>query len=280
MSSMHVVLVLSVLSAVAGLSLRASSRRATVARSRSPQTKPAAEKASVAESKQALAAPWMKPLKKALNHGGTQRKTRDRADAKRKQLQLATVDPATGRPAVRTIVFRGFLPRTLVDTAKGESSCLMFCTDTRADKIRHLKPSVEGSLPPVECCWWLDEPGVQFRISGHALVATAHSEDVVLRAAVEEVWARLGPSTRRTFFWPQPGAPRAAAGTASSEGDESLDAAHFALLIVVPDAVDELHLGGNQKRIVYWREGHPCTSASSAIESTIDACWFEEAVNP
>jgi hypothetical protein len=251
----------------------------------------------------------MKPLKKALNHGGTQRKTRDRADAKRKQLQLATVDPATGRPAVRTIVFRGFLPRTLVDTAKGESSCLMFCTDTRADKIRHLKPSVEGSLPPVECCWWLDEPGVQvvahqrsaarstatvfadhlcieslvprqFRISGHALVATAHSEDVVLRAAVEEVWARLGPSTRRTFFWPQPGAPRAAASTASSEGDESLDAAHFALLIVVPDAVDELHLGGNQKRIVYWREGHPCTSASSAIESTIDACWFEEAVNP
>ena len=36
---------------------------------------------------------WVSALRCALQHGGTQRPKRDRREAKRKQLQLATVDP-------------------------------------------------------------------------------------------------------------------------------------------------------------------------------------------
>ena len=57
--------------------------------------------------KVATAAPWITSVKKALNHGGTQRPKRDRREANRKNVQLATVD-ASGRPSVRTVVFRGF----------------------------------------------------------------------------------------------------------------------------------------------------------------------------
>ena len=37
-----------------------------------------------------LAIPWIAALRAALNHGGTRRPKRDRREAKRKQLQLAT----------------------------------------------------------------------------------------------------------------------------------------------------------------------------------------------
>ena len=37
--------------------------------------------------------PWVAAVRAALNHGGTRRPKRDRREAKRKQLQLATVDP-------------------------------------------------------------------------------------------------------------------------------------------------------------------------------------------
>lgn len=42
-----------------------------------------------------LAIPWIASLRAALNHGGTRRPKRDRREAKRKQLQLATVDPVS-----------------------------------------------------------------------------------------------------------------------------------------------------------------------------------------
>jgi len=60
------------------------------------------------------------------------------------------------------------------------------------------------------------------------------------------------------MFWPHPGVPRTE-GCASVPRDAavdsaaSLEASHFALVIVVPDHVDELHLSGRQKRIVYSR---------------------------
>ena len=42
---------------------------------------------------------------------GTGRTVHSRSDAKRKHVQIATVDPITLRPSVRTVVFRGFLPQ-------------------------------------------------------------------------------------------------------------------------------------------------------------------------
>lgn len=216
---------------------------------------------------------------------------------------MQTVDPQTLRPSVRTVVYRGFLPRRMLDDNAAhrdeESCCLMFITDDRASKCRHLAsaPSSRSAPPPVEVCWWLDEAGVQFRLSGHAVLATAQSEDPALRGVVEEMWERLGPSTRRTFSWPTPGAPRGVDDgkteeeeEASPRDDESsppLSEAHFALVIVVPDFVDELHLGGNQRRIVYRREGEAEMDGDAAVRSRAGALagiatasWSEEAVNP
>ena len=96
-----------------------------------------AKKQSNSKSSEPLAAPWMLPIKKALNHGGTQRSKRDRSEAKRKQLQFATVDPSSGWPSVRTVVFRGFLPSNLSVIGGSESCVLTFITDTRSEKVRH-----------------------------------------------------------------------------------------------------------------------------------------------
>ena len=180
-------------------------------------------------------------------------------------MQLATVDTRSGRPCVRTIVFRGFLPahhlaRDAAGSAKvrgGESCLLTFVTDSRSEKVRHVREALAaGHEAHVECCWWLDEANVQFRISGHAVLATATDESA-RRAAVEEVWERLGASTRGTFAWADPGAPvvdTPQKASANREPPELADA-NFVLFIVVPHTVDELRLGGQQKRFRYRATG-------------------------
>ena len=159
-------------------------------------------KQSKSKSSETLAAPWVLPIKKALNHGGTQRSKRDRSEAKRKQLQFATVDPSSGCPSVRTVVFRGFLPSALIDAAAapmtGESCVLTFITDTRSEKVRHIRAAERA---PVELCWWLDDANVQFRISGHAVLATPASEDASLRAACEAVWGGRCHLRLSVFFF-------------------------------------------------------------------------------
>merc|ERR1712224_280502 len=150
----------------------------------------------------------MRSIKAALDHGGTKRPKRDRKEARRKHVQIATVDPATGRPAVRTIAFRGFL--TLPSACSGNESCMLtFVTDSRAQKVKHL--SSPGSF--VECCWWMDEANVQFRIAGHAVLATPNCEDLELRLICESVWQRLKGSTQRTFTWPSPGMPKSSSSS-------------------------------------------------------------------
>jgi pyridoxamine 5'-phosphate oxidase len=234
-----------------------------------------------------LAAPWMAPLKSALNYGGTNRRWHSRTEAKRKHVQIATVDPLTGRPSVRTVVFRGFLPQKFVDSSarSEESFCLCFITDDRSAKFAHLGCGLTQGAP-MECCWWLDEAGVQFRVAGRTLVATARSEDDVLRAAAAEVWQRLGDSTKLQMFWPQPGALRgeacasgATTGTSSArdpaaDGSISLEDSHFALLILVPDAVDELHLSGRQKRVMCVAPFTRCICVTSCADTAAPALMW------
>ena len=140
-----------------------------------------------------LAIPWIASLRAALNHGGTRRPKRDRREAKRKQLQLATVDPATLTPSVRTVVFRGFLQAQHLAADIGsaasdeelepdtkDSSIMLLITDERAGKVRHLQESFPRS--PVELCWWFDEASVQFRIAGRGLIADSKTQDTQLQA--------------------------------------------------------------------------------------------------
>ena len=247
------------------------------------------------KSSETLAAPWMLPIKKALNHGGTQRSKRDRSEAKRKQLQLASVDPSSGCPSVRTVVFRGFLPIDLSVIGGSESCVLTFITDTRSEKVRHIREAEVNA--PVELCWWLDDANVQFRISGHAVLATATSEDASLRAACEAVWDRLGSSTRRTFTWPNPGEPSApataeppphAAAAAEEAGDTAgeiageiaLADANFCVLLVVPHRVDELRLGGKQRRTLYTLERDERGGAAGGALAPLGTSWQVQDVNP
>ena len=247
-----------------------------------------------------IAAPFMPPLKKALNHGGTQRRA-GRNEAKRKHVQIATVDPASGRPTVRTVVFRGFLSNGLAnspDCARpNDESCLLtFVTDSRANKVRHVRSGAEF----VECCWWLDEAGVQFRISGRAVLATRDDEDAQLRVVANRIWDRIGDSTRNTFRWPDPGLevgcqaeaaveateqPGSAGDAAMEEppsADElpSLDDAHFAVFIVIPETVDELHLGGRQRRYIHRLEGGEPDGSQGPLCLPEGAAWTTTEVNP
>ena len=64
-------------------------------------------------------------------------------------VQFATVDPSSGWPSVRTVVFRGFLPSNLSVIGGKESCVLTFITDTRSEKVRHLREAwPEPSLRP------------------------------------------------------------------------------------------------------------------------------------
>ena len=66
-------------------------------------------------------------------------------------VQLATVR-ADGRPANRTVVFRGFLD---------ETPQLTFVTDSRSPKVAELSHS-----PWAEVCWYFPVTHEQFRIGG------------------------------------------------------------------------------------------------------------------
>ncbi|CAK9031903.1 Pyridoxine/pyridoxamine 5'-phosphate oxidase 2 (AtPPOX1) [Durusdinium trenchii] len=196
-------------------------------------------------------------------------------EAKRKQLQLAMVDPATLAPTVRTVVFRGFARLETESTDEQESCIMVLISDERAQKVRHIQEGFPNSR--VEICWWLDEAGVQFRIAGQALVACADTADEELQQLRRKVWQRLKPSTRQTFSWPQPGASLRAEVKAlkadvlatdageidlqvKTDADGHDEPLHFAVALVVPFRVDELHLGGRQKRFVHelpcFREEH------------------------
>ena len=168
---------------VTGLSVRASGRA------------PAKRRRPTSSAAIAPSVPWLKPLRAALNHGGTQRKNRDRSSAKRKHVQLATVD-ADGRPTVRTVVFRGFLPRKFVDGGSADTSVLMFITDQRSAKYQHLS-SHQKVLAPVEVCWWLDEAGVQVRwLSERAACVFCRRRTVLLSNRLRSFASVVTPSSR------------------------------------------------------------------------------------
>lgn len=263
------------------------------------------------EPRNQLLIPWVLSLKAALNHGGTRRPKRDRKEAKRKHVQLATVDPDTGWPSVRTVGFRGFLQLSQLDlseagTELGNDTCaLLFVTDDRADKVRHILDS--PMQPHAEVCWWLDEASVQFRISGEIAIATYKSSIPFERALAKSVWMRLQPSTRATFSWPQPGRIQGSSDKDESSSKpestqhwqadcgeelstsldlEGLEQAHFAVVVLVPKRVDELHLGGRQKRRLHTLECMDVNSSTKRrelldlVQGLLNASWNVQDVNP
>jgi PPOX class probable FMN-dependent enzyme len=162
-----------------------------------------------------------------------------------KYFQLATVKP-DGRPANRTVVFRGFL---------GDTSKVTVVTDLRSKKVEELEKNKAG-----EFAWYFPESREQFRLAGDLTVVTKDSQ--VLQKERLEAWSKMSPNGRAQFLWPTPGFPQLDERVGKSgshkqtfEVDEALindsrnAAENFCLVIMDVDEVDHLSLRSNRRYV-------------------------------
>jgi PPOX class probable FMN-dependent enzyme len=167
--------------------------------------------------------PWRASLDLALH--------RNRRSPQSRFVQLATVRP-DGRPAVRTVVFRGFL---------GESGSAVFTTDARSAKCAEIR-----LRPDAELCWYFPETREQFRLSGVARLVDESTAAPDLLATRARTWRELSDAARVSFTWPAPGAPRPP-GIAFPEMPPDAEAppGAFALIVFSASRVDFLELDGD-----------------------------------
>ncbi len=192
-----------------------------------------------------MLAPWRSLLSGALH--------RNRSEPHSRYLQLATIQ-ADGRPANRTLVFRGFLDNT---------NQLKFVTDSRsqkADQIEH--------HPWAEACWYFTTTREQFRLAGTLTLVGANHPDSLLQQARQVSWQDLSDAARLQFAWPHPRERRADVSTFSPPPpDPQKPLESFCLLLLEPVQVDHLELRGDpQNRCLY------------RLESS--QAWSIQAVNP
>lgn len=191
-----------------------------------------------------LLAPWRSPLARALH--------RNRSLVYARYLQLATVH-LNGRPANRTIVFRGFLDDT---------NQLMFVTDARSEKALQISHSTWG-----EACWYFPNTREQFRLAGELILVAENAVNPIHQKARQQTWQTLSDAARAQFTWPSPGQPREADGFTLPIPDSRTPLSHFCLLLLDPLQVDHLELRGTpQDRRIYH------------LKETGD--WLVEEVNP
>lgn len=171
---------------------------------------------------------------------------RNRRDAHHRYMQLATLD-ASGHPANRTVVFRGFL----------DDGALTLVTDARSHKVQQVIDH-----PEVEICWYFTRSREQFRIGGQLQLIDDSSPREELRSAA---WSRLSEGAREQFYWPTPAAPRDK-GEEPATGDDGVPTS-FLLGVVIPERIDHLQLAGSPQQ--------RCISIRGE-----DGEWRSEAVNP
>jgi len=180
-------------------------------------------------------APWRSLLAGALH--------RNRSLVYARYFQLATIAP-DGRPANRTVVFRGFLD---------PGDRLQIITDARSEKIDQI-----AADPRAEICWYFPKTREQFRLTGSIAIVTADTADTAdepLQTARRRLWQNISDGARSSFAWPQPGADRAEADAfAVAPPDETSPLASFVLLAFAADRVDRLQLRGDpQTRHLFTR---------------------------
>ncbi len=192
-----------------------------------------------------MISPWRSPLARALH--------RHRSQPFSRYFQLATVQ-VDGRPANRTVVFRGFLDNT---------NQLKIITDTRSQKLEQIHHQ-----PWAEACWYFTETREQFRLAGKLTSIDANYPDSELQKARQFTWQNLSDNARLQFAWPHPNEKRAnCEAFAPPSPDPSQALPNFCLLLLDPVKVDHLELRGDpQNRWLYVRdESHN---------------WLTQAVNP
>ncbi|KAK3234695.1 hypothetical protein CYMTET_55054 [Cymbomonas tetramitiformis] len=159
-----------------------------------------------------------------------------------KYVQLATVRP-DGKPACRTVVFRGFL---------NETDTIQFVTDNRSRKVEEIAKN-----PSAEVAWYLPNSREQYRMSGTLQVVNDEEKDPFLAQARRDMWARQSEGAQAQYAWPEPGLPRDINPDAFSPTPEQVAAMGpvvpaFALLLFTVAEVDHVLLREN-RRIVYER---------------------------
>lgn len=174
-------------------------------------------------------APWRSPLARALH--------RNRSQPYARYFQLAT-SRANGRPANRTVVFRGFLEDT---------NQLKIVTDARSEKAAQIQNAPWG-----EGCWYFPTTREQFRLAGPLTLVEEHCADASLVRARQRSWQELSEAARLQFAWATPGQPRDENGFQPPAPDVTTPLAHFCLLLLNPSHVDHLELRGDpQNRWIY-----------------------------
>jgi len=195
--------------------------------------------------------PWRSHLARNLSQHRSQPQSR--------YLQLATVG-MDGRPANRTIVFRGFLDRP--DQLKTDQ--LKFVTDVRSQKASHIQHNPYG-----EVCWYFTKTREQFRIAGTLHLITSDEPNPSMQQARRIGWQELSDSGRSQFSWADPGQPSADSSEISlgEPPDRDHPLKHFCLLLLEPTQVDHLELRGNpQSRCLYVCD--------------LDRNWSSQSINP
>ncbi|HEY9852356.1 MAG TPA: Npun_F5749 family FMN-dependent PPOX-type flavoprotein [Leptolyngbyaceae cyanobacterium] len=190
-------------------------------------------------------APWRSHLAGALH--------RNRSLVYSRYLQLATVR-VDGRPANRTVVFRGFLE---------DSDRLKFVTDARSEKVEQIAYQPWG-----EACWYFPNTREQFRILGKLTLVGENYPDPQLQKARQVSWQELSDAASLQFAWPHPGEVRAdAKAFQPSPPDPIQPLSDFCLLLLEPLRVDILELRGEpQNRSLY--------------EVDDSGSWSTKAINP
>lgn len=191
-------------------------------------------------------APWRSLLARALH--------KNRKLPYARYFQLATLR-ADGRPANRTVVFRGFLDDT---------NQLKIITDSRSQKADQIDDQPWG-----EACWYFPESREQFRLAGQLTLVRVNHPDQALQAARKTTWQELSDPARLQFAWPHPGEARTENNGAFSPPppDPEQPIPNFCLLLLEPIEVDHLELRGDpQNRWLYYR--------NNSQE------WSKQAVNP
>jgi PPOX class probable FMN-dependent enzyme len=175
---------------------------------------------------------------------------RNRQSPQSRFVQLATVRE-NGRPAVRTLVFRGFL---------GETHQPTFATDLRSSKVQEIEQS-----PWVEICWYFHVTREQFRLSGTATLAGPAANDPLLRQARLEVWCEMSEASRLSYTWPAPGRPREPSTPFPTDPPDPLQPLpQYGLLVLDVKEVDHLELEGNPQH--RWRYVRDSLNRWSGVE--------------
>lgn len=221
-----------------------------------------------------------------------------------KYVQLATVTKE-GLPAVRTVVFRGWVPMKpgsqeggaggsavaagLADIGAapaqaagaaseaadgmqeevkvdGAALHLKFITDLRSQKMQQSKMA--------EVCWYFTDTREQFRLSGELIMVTEEEEREALQRQRVGMWKSISENARAQFVWPDPGIERLPdaddeADFKNCETSRDVPAKNFVLVLLKPNKVDRLLLKGFPQKRTVW-----------ASEDKEGLQWTRSDVNP